>query len=387
MQLPVLAESGEFTAQRRATGMAPSGRAASATADLNADGLLGPPGGMSRAAEAHVVAPAPTDALVVALRSANTPDAAVAHEQIRRRIELQVLRTPDLRVYPTQLAIETISICNAACVMCPYPTLQRPKGRMSDETHRVLCEKVRAWGAPIRAISHAGMGEPLADRQLEKRIAHEKTVFPAAQITVFTNAGLLTAERVGPLLDSGVDCLSISLNAARAATYERVMKLPFARTQDHLTRLLRANRRRKKPLKIQVSLIPTEHHSPEEIEEFRARWTGVVDAVIVPPWISWGAFFAHDTAQPQWPCRYVWDVLMVDWDGTVKMCCEDYESRFAMGNVLTDELDAIFNSAQVLQQRRAQLAGDFTCPSICRNCVESHDEARNWWRRAELVPR
>ena len=51
-----------------------------------------------------------------------------------------------------------------------------------------------------------------------------------------------------------------------------MMKLPFERTQTNLHRFIEMNTARGKPVEIHVSLIPTEHHSPDEIERFRSYW-------------------------------------------------------------------------------------------------------------------
>ena len=37
------------------------------------------------------------------------------------------------------------------------------------------------------------------------------------------------------------------------------------------------------------------------------------------------------------------------------------------------------------EQRRRQVEGDFAMPSMCLNCIESHDGAREYWKTATLV--
>ena len=78
--------------------------------------------------------------------------------------------------------------------------------------------------------------------------------------------------------------------------------------------------------------------------------------------------------------------MMIDYDGTVKMCCEDYDSRFPMGSLLTQHPDEIFNSPRMQAQRGAQLQGDFSWPDICRDCAETHDVAKSFWERPDLEP-
>ena len=81
--------------------------------------------------------------------------------------------------------------------------------------------------------------------------------------------------------------------------------------------------------------------------------------------------FAQDQMEKRLPCAFLWNVLMIDWDGTVKRCCEDYDSRFPMGNILEQAPDAIFNSAMMVANRKRQMSKDFTIPKMCKECVET----------------
>jgi MoaA/NifB/PqqE/SkfB family radical SAM enzyme len=306
--------------------------------------------------------------------------------RIRRRIRREFDKSRPHGVLPVQLAIETVNHCNAACVMCPYPTLRRHKGIMSADVHRLIVDKVAAWGAPIELITHAGMGEPLLDRSIADKIRYEKGVFPGARVAIYSNASALDERRAQQLFDAGVDLFSVSLNAFSREVYEKVMVLPYERTQENLHRFVEMNRARGKPMRISVSLVPTEHHSDDEIRRFREYWANLADEVVVPPRISWGGHFAMNVNKRQYSCRYIWKVLQVDWDGTVAMCCEDYETRFPLGNLLSQDPGEVFNSPMFQEQRRRQVEGDFSVPSICTNCIESHEVARDFWRDAQVIP-
>ncbi len=330
-----------------------------------------------------MVTPLPLiDRLLAPLRGVG----AIDEYLLRRRIRREFDRSRPNGMLPRQLAIETVNHCNAACVMCPYPTLERQKGFMSAEVHRIIVDKIAAWQAPIELITHAGMGEPLLDKTIADKIRYEKGVFNKARVAIYSNASALDEKRALQLFDAGLDILSVSLNGFRKETYEQVMKLPFERTWSNLHRFLELNAARARPIEMHVSLVPTEHHSQDEIDEFRAYWTGKADSVVVPPLIGWGGHFKLGISKKQYPCRYVWQVLQVDWDGTVAMCCEDYETRFPLGNLQHQDPQEVWNSPMFQEQRRRQVEGDFRMPELCVDCIESHEVAREFWRTAELVP-
>jgi len=306
--------------------------------------------------------------------------------RIRRRVGRALERSRPNGLLPRQLAIETVNHCNAACVMCPYPTLERHKGFMSSETHALIVDKVSEWGAPIEIITHAGMGEPFLDKTITQKVRYEKKVFPKARVAIYSNVSPLDEKRSLDLLDAQVDVLSVSLNAFSKEIYEKVMKLPYERTQTNLHRFIDINNSRGRPVEVHVSLVPTEHHSAEEIRRFQEYWTGKAHRVIVPPLIGWGGRFDVGERKKQYPCRYVWEVLQVDWDGEVAMCCEDYETRFPLGNLVRQSPDDVWNSEMFQAQRRRQVEGDFSVPSICANCVESQGVAREYWKTADVIP-
>lgn len=304
---------------------------------------------------------------------------------LRRRIRREWSKGKAGGFLPRQLAIETSSFCNAKCIMCPTQEMSRPRGFMSTELHRLVVDKVAEWRAPISIISHAGLGEPLLDRGLFEKIQYEKKVFEGAQIAVYTNGSLLDGERSQMVLEAGVDELSFSLNAFRKETYEAVMKLAYERTVENIHKFLEMNKAKGSPVKVHVSLIPTDLHSREEIDQFSQYWIEKVSSVAIPPLISWGGFLRHHQEKKQWPCRYLWEVFQVDWDGTVKMCCEDFDSRYPLGNIAELKPMKIFNSPRMQKQRLDQVNGNFEWPEICRNCIESHEVARDFWKSASLA--
>jgi hypothetical protein len=269
--------------------------------------------------------------------------------------------------------------------MCPYREMKRPKGLMSADVHKTILDKVADWKAPITAIVHAGLGEPLLDKGLAEKIRYEKTVFPEAVLTVISNGSLCDEATCRALISSGVDRFSFSLNALRKETYEKVMQLPFERTQENLKTVLRI-RESFPRLRLAVSLIPTQIHTQEEIREFRQYWEERSVDVFIPPWISWGGFFNHGVRRTQWPCRYIWEVLQINWNGDVQMCCEDYDNRYSPGNLVTQSPQEVFNSARMKKQREDQVQGRFEWPESCLNCIETHDVACKFWLEAQLAP-
>ena len=288
-----------------------------------------------------------------------------------KRLIIEKTKGIEDRLLPTQLALETVNYCTASCVICPYLRMKRPKGVMTMEVFYKVLDTVQAAGAPIKLITHAGIGEPLIDKHLAERIRYERKVFPDACLMIYTNASILTRERARELIDAGVDKISISLNGFRKETYEAVMQLDYERTIENVHGLLKLRRDMDSKLQVQISCVPAEQCSSEELLEFRQYWTGKVDNVVIPPWVNWMGMFNGNSPKFQLPCRYIWSILLVNWDGTVIMCCEDYDGKYPLGNLTKQSLMDVFNGPIITKLRKNQLKGNFDTPPVCKGCLET----------------
>ncbi len=72
---------------------------------------------------------------------------------------------------------------------------------------------------------------------------------------------------------------------------------------------------------------------------------------------------------PFMPCRYPWEHLVVQWDGTVVPCCRDYNAENALGSVRRSSLREIWNGPGCEKLRRQHAAGEFVDNEICRRCT------------------
>jgi sulfatase maturation enzyme AslB (radical SAM superfamily) len=144
-------------------------------------------------------------------------------------LRLYQLLTPNIRawlqnraeIFPAVLQVQTINRCNAACCMCPYPyTVHRePYQMMSDD----LWEKIAlecAVEPSLQVLIPMEKNEPLLDPKLEARMAFFRNhAQPYQQLELVTNGALLTAERLARLVKSGMDLITISVNAGVGETY------------------------------------------------------------------------------------------------------------------------------------------------------------------------
>ena len=129
---------------------------------------------------------------------------------------------------PVCLYLETTNRCNLLCTTCPrtYETLE-PEADMSWDLFQSIVDQVPNIA---RVVLH-GVGEPMLVKHLPRMIRYLKD--RGAYVLFNTNGTLLNAKKGRELVDTGLDELRVSLDAADAKTFILV------RGKDYFNRILR----------------------------------------------------------------------------------------------------------------------------------------------------
>ncbi|MGH7042303.1 MAG: radical SAM protein, partial [Acetobacteraceae bacterium] len=133
---------------------------------------------------------------------------------------------------PVCLYLEVTNRCNLLCETCPrtFEELE-PPADMSWELFTRIVDQVPNLA---RAVLH-GVGEPMLVRALPRMVRYLKQ--RGTYVLFNTNGTLLRPSRFQELIDTGLDELRVSLDAADAPTYKQV------RGRDFFGRIVRDVRR------------------------------------------------------------------------------------------------------------------------------------------------
>ena len=129
--------------------------------------------------------------------------------------------------FPEFILIQTISYCNARCLICPYADTVsiQEQGRMDLDLFKRIIDEASLYQNQVRQIMPYLMNEPLLDKNLLEKIEYTHLKNPKAWIHIVTNGVLLNDELSDRLLNSPLNSIKISMLGHRKATFEKVMGL------------------------------------------------------------------------------------------------------------------------------------------------------------------
>jgi radical SAM protein with 4Fe4S-binding SPASM domain len=194
-----------------------------------------------------------------------------------------------------------------------------------------------------------------------------------ARVLVTTNGTLLNERRAMELIESGLDVLVISLDAASEAVYSQIRRLAnFKKVMENVESFLLLKRRTGTGPYTQVQMVSLNRNC-DETAAFIRRWKGKADSVRIKHFYN-TADIGHSINQPvrtrahAGPCVLLWREPVVLCDGTVLPCCVDMVGEKPLGNVREQTLAEIWNNPGFVEMRQKHIEGRHSEIDLCRKC-------------------
>lgn len=168
----------------------------------------------------------------------------------------------EVRSTPTLLTLETSSRCNLRCVMCPQAinAVDRPK-HMETQLMADLEKFIRQ----SERIQLHGIGEPLASPAFWDSL---KFIPEECDASINTNLTVLDDRRLNKLVASQLKVINVSLDAARAETYQKIRGFSFEEVIGNIQRFVDARRVSGKKFPLLYMNMTLMRSNIEEILEF-----------------------------------------------------------------------------------------------------------------------
>jgi radical SAM protein with 4Fe4S-binding SPASM domain len=277
-----------------------------------------------------------------------------------------------LRYLPVRLWVETTSICNLRCVMCPNKNLRKEeKGFMDFGLFRKIIDEAREFVFDINLI-HRGEGLLHPEFSRMAAYAHEAGIYTKFH----TNATLLDETQSHALIEAGLDQISFSFDGYDKKTYESIrVNADFEKTRDNIVRFLEIKRElgRKKPYAIlEVINFPDLDGAADsgQKRDFLSRFKGLpLNRIEIKEMHNWaGEIDKGGNKRKYVPCTFLWQALIIFWDGTVLPCTQDFHGYLALGNVRQESLAEIWNNDKMVRLRTMIIEKDIAGLETCSKC-------------------
>ncbi len=273
--------------------------------------------------------------------------------------------------FPPCLQIEPTSVCNYRCVFC-YQTdrsfTRKRSGYMGMMSLDLFKRLVDETEGQCEAVTLASRGEPLICPDIKEMLAYAKGRFLGLKLN--TNAWFLDEEMCHAILQSEMNTLVFSVDAASEPTYSRF------RVGGRLDRVVENIRRfhdirmKHYPRSRTITRISgVKVPGTPDLAAMEAFWGELVDQVAFVKYNPWENTYERPVNDVTAPCSDLWRRMLVWWDGTVNPCDVDYKSTLAVGNVKDKPLGGLWRSEPYEKLRQDHLLARRGCRTPCASCV------------------
>ncbi len=267
--------------------------------------------------------------------------------------------------YPRLVAVETTSRCNASCPFCPYNVKARDKIAMAQDLFEKIIEDCREF--PLETIEPFLNGEPFVDPDIVGRLEHIKRRLPGTKLSVYSNGYALTPKRIDQLVGVGIDHLYISLNTLDPEKYRAIMGFNLARTLDNMRYLTDPDRRRRIARQITFRMTRMEDTTLAEQDRFIAYCKERQVRCFIVGLFNYKGDVSSPLPVPGYPCEHITRLDILS-DGTVTLCCQDQEGKYAWGDVRKSSVLEVYRGAVAARYREMHRTGRRAQIEPCGTC-------------------
>jgi radical SAM protein with 4Fe4S-binding SPASM domain len=283
---------------------------------------------------------------------------------------------------PHTVKIELMRTCNYRCTFCSHDYLAKREGRMDWSLYEKILLELRGLG--VSEIAPFFFGESFLDFRLPDAIRLARWLgFPYIFLT--TNGSAATPMRVKECMDSGLNSLKFSLNAADAEQFAALTGADprlFQTVKDNIKAARQIRDEAGYKCGLYASYIKFDEQQDEKMKPVMAELAPYLDEIYALPLYSQAAtitkegwsFTGGNTGRlnnpvPVLPCWVLFREGHINFDGTVCACSFSVSDDFIMGDLKHQTFLEIWQGEKFTALRRAHLAGD-VAGTVCGECVK-----------------
>ncbi len=283
---------------------------------------------------------------------------------------LPLLRT--VTDVPVHVAIEPASLCNLRCPMCFQTDLsftqKHPMGLMDMDLFKTIVDQAADGGAG--AITIGSRGEPFLNKNLGEMLRYVSEKKSFFDVKIHTNATKIGEKECHELLSSSLNVITLSIDAHEKDLYEAIrVRAKFEDVLANVKRLYEIRDRDYPDSRAEIRISGVHIREDQDEQAFRKFWADYCDNIVyVRVQERWNTYENKVHPDRDVPCLFLWERLLICFDGTCNPCDEDYKTMLSPGNITDTPLSDIWQGKKMAQIRKDHLSSERSCHMPCDRC-------------------
>ncbi len=299
--------------------------------------------------------------------------------------------------YPRSILIEVTPLCNIRCVFCPCyiegeeVTRYRKNKYMTFDQFKRIIDQIE--GKFNFQMNFTYSGEPLLNKSIFKMVKYlSGRNIPSV---IYSNAMLLTPEKITQMLDSGLDRYIVSFDGATKETYEQIrVGANFEIVISNIKKLIQERKRLSlaRPFVEMQFIVNSKNRHEVDLFKKMCEEIGVDNTYIKSLYAYKNTqnqdyiklvreYFVEDevaryavggnnelTSKDSEPCLRFQDCVITV-DGDVLLCCNDLHGKYKVGNAIEEGLKDVWDKEEYKRFRNDVMNKRY--PPLCRHCIPS----------------
>jgi len=238
---------------------------------------------------------------------------------------------------PSWIELSIIDVCNRSCSFCPKSnpkiapnTYQQMNMKIINKITNDL-KKIKYAGS----ITLCGYGEPMLHKDI---FSISKKLAESAFVEIVTNGDTLNEKTIHKLYNHDVNKLLISM-------YDGKHQVKKFKQMIELS-------------KVPKNFVILRDRWYDEKKDFGLKLTNRTGMINIG---------IQDAINPNKKCYYPSYQMLIDWNGDVFLCPQDWQRRIAMGNIMQNSIYEIWKN-KIMSRYRKDLLNGSRKSSPCNNC-------------------
>ena len=273
-----------------------------------------------------------------------------------------------------ELRIETSTVCNYHCQMCARDTFRRKWEVMPNALFDRIVTQTAAELPHIKTATLSGFGEFSTDPEWRHKLERAAQLFE--RIHIVTNLSLLQRDDARFLL-AHISDIRISIYGLNQETYSTIHRCPpavrYQEVHDLILFLVRNKQDHQRVILNYIEMEDNRHQTSAWI----AYWKDKVDLIEVwkpHNWIDSKPYRTLDGSRLATCGRPCNGPIQVQVDGTVNVCCFDYNGEMLIGDLRSEPFTSIYEGERMKRVQRLHADGQADELPLCRICDQRNSD-------------